>query len=166
MLFKSQKKLLFILKIHINMGTNYYWRPLITEDQRNKILEKIKNVKTLQEIKNFIFYDILDQNEGEVHIGKSSCGWQFLFNLGIRKHIRGQSLKREDIDEWLRSGIIFDEYDDEISVDSFWKLVDCKKDNMDYDEYYKKYPDPSYFCRGHDQHLDGLRFTKDEVEFS
>lgn len=148
------------------MGTNYYWRPLITEEEREKLLEKTKNVKTLQEIKDFIYNDILKERESEVHIGKSSCGWQFLFHLGIRKYTCGQSLKKEDIDKWFRSGIIVDEYGDEISVDDFWTLVDTKKDAMDYDQYYKKNPKDAYYCRGYDQQIDGLRFTKDETEFS
>ena len=144
------------------MGTHYYWRPLITEEEREALLEKTKNVKTLQEIKDFIYNDILKEREAEVHIGKSSCGWQFLFHLGIRKYTCGQSLKREDIDKWLRSGIIIDEYGDEISVDKFWQLIDTKKDGMDYDEYYKNFPEDRY-CRGYDQQIDGLRFTKDET---
>ena len=148
------------------MGTHYYWRPLITEEEREALLEKTKNVKTLQEIKDFIYNDILKEREAEVHIGKSSCGWQFLFHLGIRKYTCGQSLKREDIDKWLRSGIIIDEYGDEISVDDFWKLVDTKKNAMDYDQYYKKNPKDAYYCRGYDQQIDGLRFTKDETDFS
>ena len=148
------------------MGTNYYWRPLITEEEREKLLEKTKNVKTLQEIKDFICNDILKEREPEVHIGKSSCGWQFLFYLGIRKYTCGQSLKKEDIDKWFRSGIIVDEYGDEISVDDFWVLVDTKKNAMDYDQYYKKNPKDAYYCRGYDQHIDGLRFTKDETDFS
>lgn len=148
------------------MGTNYYWRPLITEEEREKLLEKTKNVKTLQEIKDFIYNDILKERESEVHIGKSSCGWQFLFYLGIRKYTCGQSLKKEDIDKWLHSGIIVDEYGDEISVDDFWQLVDTKKNAMDYDQYYKKNPKDAYYCRGYDQQIDGLRFTKDETEFS
>ena len=37
------------------MGTNYYWRPLVTEEEREKILEKVKNSKTIQEIKDFIY---------------------------------------------------------------------------------------------------------------
>ena len=148
------------------MGTNYYWRPLITEEEREKLLEKTKNVKTLQEIKDFIYNDILKERESEVHIGKSSCGWQFLFHLGIRKYTCGQSLKKEDIDKWFRSGIIVDEYGDEISVDDFWTLVDTKKDAMDYGQYYKKNPKDAYYCRGYDQQIDGLRFTKDETEFS
>lgn len=148
------------------MGTNYYWRPLITEEEREKLLEKTKNVKTLQEIKDFIYNDILKERESEVHIGKSSCGWQFLFYLGIRKYTCGQSLKKEDIDKWFRSGIIVDEYGDEISVDDFWQLVDTKKNAMDYDQYYKKNPKDAYYCRGYDQQIDGLRFTKDETEFS
>ena len=147
------------------MGTNYYWKPLITEEEREALLEKTKNVKTLQEIKDFIYNDILKEREAEVHIGKSSCGWQFLFHLGIRKYTCGQSLKREDIDKWLRSGIIIDEYGDEISVDKFWQLIDTKKDGMDYGEYYKNFPEDRY-CRGYDQQIDGLRFTKDETEFS
>lgn len=148
------------------MGTNYYWRPLVTEEEREKILEKVKNSKTIQEIKDFIYYDLLNERKGEIHIGKSSYGWQFLFNLGIRNYTHGQSLKKEDIDKWFRSGIIFDEYGDEISVDDFWALVDYKKDDMDYNEYDKKYPEESHYCRGCDQHIDGLRFTKDECEFS
>lgn len=147
------------------MGTNYYWRPLITEEEREALLEKTKNVKTLQEIKDFIYNDILEEREAEVHIGKSFCGWQFLFHLGIRKYTCGQSLKREDIDKWLRSGIIVDEYEDEISADKFWQLVDTKKDGMNYDEYYKNFPEDRY-CRDYDQQIDGLRFTKDETEFS
>ncbi len=75
-------------------------------------------------------------------------------------------VKKEDIDKWFRSGVIFDEYGDEISVDDFWALVDYKKDDMDYNEYDKKYPEEAHYCRGYDQHIDGLRFTKDECEFS
>lgn len=148
------------------MGTNYYWRPLITEEEREALLEKTKNVKTLQEIKGFIYNDILKEREAEVHIGKSSCGWQFLFYLGIRKYTCGQSLKREDIDKWLRSGIIVDEYGDEISADKFWQLVDTKKDGIDYNQYYKEFPEDDYYCRAYDQQIDDLRFTKDEIEFS
>ena len=148
------------------MGTNYYWRPLITEEEREKILEKVKNSKTIQEIKDFIYYDLSNGEKSEIHIGKSSHGWQFLFNLGIRNYTHGQSLKKEDIDKWFRSGVIFDEYGDEISVDDFWALVDYKKDDMDYNEYDKKYPEEAHYCRGYDKHIDGLRFTKDECEFS
>ena len=148
------------------MGTNYYWRPLVTEEEREKILEKVKNSKTIQEIKDFIYYNLSNGEKSEIHIGKSSHGWQFLFNLGIRNYTHGQSLKKEDIDKWFRSGVIFDEYGDEISADDFWALVDYKKDDMDYDEYDKKYPEEAHYCRGYDQHIDGLRFTKDECEFS
>lgn len=148
------------------MGTNYYWRPLVTEEEREKILEKVKNSKTIQEIKDFIYYDLLNERKSEIHIGKSSHGWQFLFNLGIRNYTHGQSLKKEDIDKWFHSGIIVDEYGDEISVDDFWQLVDTKKNAMDYDQYYKKNPKDAYYCRGYDQQIDGLRFTKDETEFS
>ena len=131
------------------MGTNYYWRPLVTEEEREKILEKVKNSKTIQEIKDFIYYDLLNERKSE-----------------IQNYTHGQSLKKEDIDKWFRSGVIFDEYGDEISVDDFWALVDYKKDDMDYDEYDKKYPEEAHYCRGYDQHIDGLRFTKDECEFS
>ena len=105
------------------MGTNYYWRPLVTEEEREKILEKVKNSKTIQEIKDFIYYDLSNGEKSEIHIGKSSHGWQFLFNLGIRNYTHGQSLKKEDIDKWFRSGVIFDEYGDEISADDFFEWL-------------------------------------------
>ena len=34
------------------------------------------------------------------------------------------------------------------------------------DQYYKKNPKDAYYCRGYDQQIDGLRFTKDETDFS
>lgn len=33
------------------MGTNYYWRPLITEEEREKLLEKQKMLKHFRKLK-------------------------------------------------------------------------------------------------------------------
>ena len=150
------------------MGTNYYWRPLITEQQREEIINKTKSVKTLQELKDFIdgYTPInnlpYDLNACEIHIGKSSGGWQFLFNLTIQ---RCTSLNREDMTDWLNSGIIYNEYGDIISVNDFWRIVDSKKNDWDYSEYYKTHPEESWLNRGKDQHINGLRFTTEEYEF-
>jgi hypothetical protein len=58
----------------------------------------------------------------ELHIGKSSAGWKFLF----RKH----SGKAENIQQWKEltaKGEIIDEYGRLVTNDWFWDLVENKQ---------------------------------------
>ena len=73
-----------------------------------------------------------------IHIGKSSFGWTFTFHA--TDEIRNYK-------EWLeilcQSGTkIFDEYDREISLVDFGKLVDSKKDEKN--NHAKQYSEGSY----------------------
>ena len=97
------------------------------------------------------------------NIGKSSYGWQFLFNLNIESYV--PTISRDNIDKWLATGIIFDEYDNKIDRKDFWKIVDGKKDLLD-SEAYNKTQSKSIFIKDEDQHIDGLRFTISKYEFS
>ena len=144
------------------MGTNYYLCPIIKEEELKKLSNSLKECKTLYELKNSI-HEITDYKKDRIHIGKSSYGWQFLFNLNIESYV--PTISRDNIDKWLATGIIFDEYDNKVDRKDFWKIVDSKKDGMDYDEYYKNFPEDCDY-RGYDQHIDGLRFTISKYEFS
>lgn len=144
------------------MGTNYYLCPIIKEEELKKLSNSLKECKTLYELKNSI-HEITDYKKDRIHIGKSSYGWQFLFNLNIESYV--PTINRNNIDKWLTTGIIFDEYDNKVDRKDFWKIVDSKKDGMDYDEYYKNFPEDRDY-RGYDQHIDGLRFTISRYEFS
>ena len=144
------------------MGTNYYLCPIIKEEELKKLFNSLKECKTLYELKNSI-HEITDYKKDRIHIGKSSYGWQFLFNLNIESYV--PTISRDNIDKWLATGIIFDEYDNKIDRKDFWKIVDGKKDLLD-SEAYNKTQSKSIFIKDEDQHINGLRFTISKYEFS
>ena len=144
------------------MGTNYYLCPIIKEEELKKLFNSLKECKTLYELKNSI-HEITDYKKDRIHIGKSSYGCQFLFNLNIESYV--PTISRDNIDKWLTTGIIFDEYDNKVDRKDFWKIVDSKKDLLD-SEAYNKTQSKSLFIKDEDQHIDGLRFTISKYEFS
>jgi hypothetical protein len=63
------------------------------------------------------------------HIGKSSAGWKFAFQ------INGEIYKSiEDFKNWLKGKKIEDEYNRKISHKDFWKMVDAKQAITDPEE--------------------------------
>lgn len=56
-----------------------------------------------------------------LHIGQSSAGWRFLFNYqdGLKKY--------EDLNSFLDTGIIYDEYDNRISKKEFLQKIEDKQ---------------------------------------
>ena len=75
-----------------------------------------------------------------LHIGKSSAGWKFLFR-GYQDEERNYGIDRlniNSIDDWKKyikenNLAIFNEYDEEISYDDFFKMVEKfqKEENED-----------------------------------
>lgn len=118
------------------MGTNYYLRvkDTIFNTENNFFL---KNKDKIKEALN-------------LHIGKSSCGWKFLF----------QSYENiKSFDEWVNiingeDYEIYDEYDQLVEKDWFVKFV--------FEQQAKTY-NQSHFGQGYDSH-----YTKDKngYEFS
>lgn len=77
-----------------------------------------------------------------IHIGKSSAGWKFLFrgyqdekfNYGIYR------LNINSIEDWKKylkenNVVILNEYDEEISYDNFFKLVEEKQKEENKDNF-------------------------------
>lgn len=81
------------------MGTNYYLRT------------GKKIIKTC----DCGFEHELDE---ELHIGKSSWGWKFVLHIIPERGIN----ELEDWEELFKTGKIFDEYNNEITVE---KMMDC-----------------------------------------
>ena len=70
------------------MGTNYYARILPSKERKEEIKKAIDD-NDFNKIKNLIdetygrpYYDISENSfsGGEIHLGKRSCGWKFLWN--------------------------------------------------------------------------------------
>ena len=118
------------------MGTNYYAR-IIPSKARKEILKKMIDEDHFDDIKDEVadMYgssDEWNENHGEIHLGKRSSGWKFLFNPNYERYYpltkKGlmNFLKRDDV-------IIYTEYfsfreeDDDYSKREY---VDA--DNPDY----------------------------------
>lgn len=120
------------------MGTNFYVKIKLTEDQKKSINEYLSkdDYKSAR--------DILDEAK-DIHIGKSSFGWKFLWDVNNFKYF-GKSKK--EMFDWLKDKDIIDEYDKHYTFDQFIKRIRITE-GCDLESYYKdnpdSYPDFSYF---------------------
>lgn len=95
-----------------------------------------------------------------LHIGKSSCGWKFLFHE-VNKHTceYDYELEIHTFEQWkeyLKTNdeiIILNEYDEEVSVKEFFDLVEEK-------QITEKNKDDFTYCKN----VNGYRFS--DREFS
>ena len=155
------------------MGTNYYAVKKVSDENKKRIIELLMDDKYDE------FESLYKDEIQKVHIGKSSCGWKFLFNYNGFKYY---DLNRDSINEFLtRDDVkLYDEYGSEVSVDKFWEMVDLKSNGIDNKEYYQRYHDSypflmleevqstdlkDYDVECYEFYSDGLRFSS-IVEFS
>ncbi len=86
----------------------------------------------------------------QLHLGKSSMGWKFNFAWNDGEYYKTEAEMRE----FTRDKKIWNEYDEPISYEDFWKMVDAKKDSprsMNPDEYPDHVhvgEDGTFFMRG------------------
>lgn len=92
------------------MGTNYYVRRRLTDDEK----ENLKHLLDEDKID-----EVRDSLPEEVHIGKSSMGWRFLFN-----HNNWEYYKTiEDLKEFISNNNFYNEYGSTVDPEEFWKDV-------------------------------------------
>lgn len=121
------------------MGTNVYAlkKNLYTNGLYQSYEKAIKKaIKECNDVKlEQITIELLKETEeNKIHIGKRSCGWKFLFNHNNWKYY---DFSRESINNFLKSCYkIINEYDEEISLEVFWKeYVDDFKCGMNGEQY-------------------------------
>lgn len=96
------------------MGTNYYAR-IIPSKERKEHLKKLIDENKFDEIQkevNQMYSSTTDYNDGaEIHLGKRSAGWKFLFNPNFEKYY---PLTKEGLMNFLKRDdvIIYSEYFD------------------------------------------------------
>lgn len=96
------------------MGTNYYAIPKLNDDQKLKVIEAVKN-NQMQDLKNLI--------PDQIHLGKSSVGWRFLFNRNDWQYYENT----KELFDFIDKCEILDEYGQEISPKQFKELVEAKQ---------------------------------------
>ena len=141
------------------MGTNYYARIIPREEDKQLLKEAIDNndYYTIEQMTKRL-YGSLDEythKGGEIHLGKASCGWKFLWNSNIHyycdghmkdghfvevwKHYMPYDLTKEGITKFvMREDVeIYDEYGDIEDKEEFLNYA-FHKEGMDGKEYYTK----------------------------
>ena len=81
------------------MGTNYY-----TKDRTNECKCCGRGVE-------------------EIHLGKSSGGWQFSFQYNDGKYYKNV----EEMKKWLKDKVIEDEYEEVVTSEEFFDMINEKQ---------------------------------------
>lgn len=117
------------------MGTNYYLRRNIPLPK----LERLKKLVNPKDIYSSKLQEALNEFQ-EIHIGKSSYGWQFLFDHNNWKYYdkTKDSINQFISDELLKGGQFVNEYDEEVTLKDFWDIVESKKDGLTLKSAYEK----------------------------
>lgn len=148
------------------MGTNFYCKRPVSKENRKKIVEQINHL--IKEVENennnvnlqdiFLAYreNIDTLLPEQIHLGKRSYGWQFLWDYHNGKYY-DENL--ESIKIFLEDKIIYDENDEVFSLDDFLndELGGClyNKDGKLDDGMNSEYSHEFFLS-------DGLRFAKFE----
>lgn len=157
------------------MGTNFYLRKKISEEDKQNVIKQINNDNLV--VARNIFAELTNR----IHIGKRSDGWQFIWNANQFKYF---DPNKESLQNWLKSGIIEDQYGREFTFEEFWndEIKDFLYEGYNLEKYYSEsgemwwgpYDIPCYFRDKVEKFnidkygefvIDGLRFTITE-EFS
>ena len=121
------------------MGTNYYARIIPSVESKTKLQNAIESndSKTIIDLVNKIYSRLhIDNDElvgGEVHLGKRSGGWKFLWNPNV--YISRDIYKDEDSGEY-RLGKYIPEFLYPLTKDGIKEFI--QRDDVEiYDEYGK-----------------------------
>ena len=110
------------------MGTNFYLRRNLSNDQKELLKQYIDQDE----------YDkIRDNLPEDIHIGKRSYGWKFLWNANKFQYFKPNI---ESLHEFLKSGDIYDEYGEKYTFDQFIndELKNCIDTGNDMESYCKQ----------------------------
>lgn len=139
------------------MGTNYYARIIPREEDKQTLKEAI-DANDYSTIESMVkeMYSSLDEytrKGGEIHLGKSSCGWKFLWNSNLHEYCDGYfgqdkhfmpiykqwspyELTKEGITKFvMRPDVeIYDEYGELLNKEEFLNYA-FNKEGIDAEEY-------------------------------
>lgn len=136
------------------MGTNFYARIIPTKKRKSELIKLIES-EDFEKIKNEINKTFgsfeLDYNNvpvgGEIHLGKRSAGWKFLWNPNIyiikNGHLVEKCIEGRKSYKWVsESDTAFYLYP--LTKEGIKKFID-RKDVVIYDEYGKKQDKDTFF---------------------
>lgn len=113
------------------MGTNFYLRKKLSQKEKEIAKQYIEENK-YDEVREILSEDI--------HIGKRSAGWKFLWDAHYFEYFEPT---KESLFDWLESGQIIDEYGEEFTFDQFIndELKGWLDKGFDIESYYINNPE-------------------------
>lgn len=142
------------------MGTNFYCREKLNINSRNRLKSILKTLDICIDSNNIVeiqnnadrFIKCIPE---EIHLGKRSAGWQFLWDYHNGKYFK-PTLK--SIKDFLKDKEIYDEYDRYFTLDQFIndELDQFLYKNETHNDGMNSEYSTQYFIS------DGLRFSKFE----
>jgi hypothetical protein len=124
------------------MGTNFYTK-IIDSKEEKRSLKKTFNSFLKDEISKDALISVINNSNKEIHLGKRSAGWQFLWDHNNGKYY---DLTLKDIESFIKDkclNTVYDEYGDSYSWEKFITEEVSSylyKDNKHWDgESYNKY---------------------------
>lgn len=156
------------------MGTNFYLRRKLSQEEKQYIINCINN-DDWSEVRGCLPED--------VHIGKRSGGWKFLWDAHFFRYYKPN---KQALFDWLKSGQIIDEYGEEFTFDQFindelkgrldkgWDIesyyIDRPEDKSSWYDFssrnryfYQRCPNLNINVNRYGEfYIDGLRFTVSE----
>lgn len=134
------------------MSTNYY----VIRSIPQRIIDQIEKKDDIKQLLNnpwnylkYINQLNEDLQELKIHLGKSSMGWQFIWNHNNAKYYE---LNLPSIINFLQKGNIYDEYGDQYTIKEFFNINAYKfyknKQLLDNEEYFQKNPELYYPDKG------------------
>jgi hypothetical protein len=157
------------------MGTNYYRIPSVEEVEQRKarLQERISNMEMTPANIEREFNTIPTgdweydnpwgefTNEINIHLGKRSGGWKFLWNFHDNKYYHDQ----ESLFRFINSGRVVDEYGELIPTHEFIEMaLTWCTDGWDLQSYDTEHPRTNWFHHV-ERYVDGLRIS-DSTNFS
>lgn len=119
------------------MGTNFYIRQRVSQQQKEEIINSINKEN---------WYNLKQLIPKEIHIGKRSCGWKFLWNAN---HFQYFNPNKESLIQFLKSGQIYDEYGEQFTFDQFWNDEIAHHINDDFN----KWDLETYYKENHENYI-------------
>lgn len=142
------------------MGTNYYIVKKASDEEK-KHFQNMLDKETYEDL-----CDALNQfiSSHKIHVGKSSCGWKFLFDANNFKYF---DRSVDSVWKWIKENgdDLYDEYNRHVTYEEFRKMVENKQDGWDYLTYQleEKIQDP--YLTVSDYYIGDLRFSS-HTDFS
>ena len=174
------------------MGTNYYARIIPSKQRKKELNDAIEanDFPLIKQLTDEIYgrleksYDNDELLGGEVHLGKASCGWKFLWNPNVyvvrnghMEDVNGERiyipdpntplylypLTKQGLHDFIfrEDVLIYDEYDELQDKEEFWQMA-LKEEGLDAAEYEREYSKHIYPVTGELTDLlkaEGYQFT-------